>query len=175
MVVKKWGLWIQEVWGTCHVSQILYKYYKGDRVAEDNSKFKFVAGDIFLMNIWETLIPNRFNRDYISAHSVPCLFLYMFFCIFAVIWGMFKRSSYPWTYSFHFEWKVWSLRAGAEDPESGENPKEQCWNCHWPCGPRQVLQCMISFCLSARLSISSIIIVQWSLIPYRRLACEKKW
>lgn len=58
----------------------------------------------------------------------------------AAVWELLMQSSYPGSHSFHSEWKVWPVRTGAEDPESGENPEEQCWNCHWPCGPGQVLK-----------------------------------
>lgn len=33
---------------------------------------------------------------------------------------------------------MWSCRVRGEDPETGENFKEQCWNCNWLGGLRQV-------------------------------------
>lgn len=63
--------------------------------------------------------------------------------LYAAVWRMLRQSSCPRPHSFHSERKVWPVRTGAEDPEFGENPEEQCWNCHWPCGPGQVQQAFI--------------------------------
>lgn len=57
----------------------------------------------------------------------------------SAVWGLLLLSSYPGSHSVHSKREVWPVRTGAEDPESGAHPEEQRWNCHWPCGPWQVI------------------------------------
>lgn len=38
---------------------------------------------------------------------------------------------------------MWSCWVRGEDPETGENFEEQCWNCNWFGGFRQVCFIMI--------------------------------
>lgn len=46
------------------------------------------------------------------------------FSLFAAVWGLLVQSSYSGPHRLHSERKVWPIRTGAQDPESGADPEE---------------------------------------------------